>query len=378
VLIDELLAPGILVLTGSDGVGKTTAAAALAARAAVEQELRVVVLTIDPARRLASAMGLRQLGNRIREIPHDRLTGKGPRPRGRLFAGMLETKSAWDELIISQAGSREKAAAILDNPFYKEISGAFVGSHEYIAMERLYDLWRSQKYDLIVLDTPPSRNALDFLEAPNRMTELVGGGLLGLMARPGLRVGRIGLRMFSVTAKPLLMMADRLLGQGTLSELSEFLVSIESLYDGFKQRAEAVYDLLSRSSTNFLVVTTLEEVPFREAQFFVEKLREAGMHLAGAIVNKRLPELLRDPAASALARQLVVSQSDVKAALGANFLALREVALRDSDLMGRIDRLGAPVLGSVPVMDEPVHDITGLLEVGRQLAHEVPVATAAS
>ena len=377
-MIDELLAPGILVLTGSDGVGKTTAAAALAARAAVEQELRVVVLTIDPARRLASAMGLRQLGNRIREIPDDRLTGKGPRPRGRLFAGMLETKSAWDELIISQAGSRAKAAAILDNPFYKEISGAFVGSHEYIAMERLYDLWRSQRYDLIVLDTPPSRNALDFLEAPNRMTELVGGGLLGLMARPGLRVGRIGLRMFSVTAKPLLMMADRLLGQGTLSELSDFLVSIESLYDGFKQRAEAVYELLSRSSTTFLVVTTLEEVPFREAQFFVEKLREAGMQLAGAIVNKRLPELLRDPAATALARQLVASQSDVEAALGANFLALREVALRDSDLMGRIDQLGVPVLGSVPVMDEPVHDITGLLEVGRQLAGEAPVATAAS
>ena len=174
------------------------------------------------------------------------------------------------------------------------------------------------------------------------------------------------------------MMADRLLGQGTLSELSDFLVSIESLYDGFKQRAEAVYELLSRSSTTFLVVTTLEEVPFREAQFFVEKLREAGMQLAGAIVNKRLPELLRDPAATALARQLVASQSDVEAALGANFLAPREVALRDSDLMGRIDQLGVPVLGSVPVMDEPVHDITGLLEVGRQLAGEAPVATAAS
>ena len=161
--IDELLKPGILVLCGSDGVGKTTIAAALAARAAVREDMRVAVLTIDPARRLANAMGLAKLGNRLRPVD---LSRGGAKPKGTLEAGMLETKSAWDELITQQAGSRAKAEKILSNPFYKEISGAFVGSHEYIAMERLYDLEQSGKYDLIVLDTPPSRNALDFWRPP--------------------------------------------------------------------------------------------------------------------------------------------------------------------------------------------------------------------
>jgi anion-transporting ArsA/GET3 family ATPase len=366
--IDRMLAPGIIVMTGSDGVGKTTTSAALAARAAWTQDLRVAVLTIDPARRLANAMGLERLGNRLREVPlKDAVKGAG-KPAGRLFAGMLETKSAWDNLIISQVGSREKAAPILSNPFYKEISGAFVGSHEYIAMERLYDLWRSEKYDLIVLDTPPSRNALDFLEAPSRMTELVGGGLLGLLARPGVFAGKVGLRLFSLTTRPLMKMADTLLGQSTLSELSGFLVSVEGLYDGFKERAEAVYDLLGDESTRFVVVTTLEDVPFQEARYFVQKLREAGMHLAGGIVNKRMPPYLLDGPATNLARRLVERSTGVELALAENFLALRVLALRDKDLLARMEELGAPLLGSVPRMDAPVHDLEGLLEVGELLA----------
>jgi anion-transporting ArsA/GET3 family ATPase len=318
------------------------------------------VLTIDPARRLASAMGLPKLGNRLREV-------ELPRAKGRLYAGMLETKSAWDDLILRRAGNRARAQVILDNPFYKEISGAFVGSHEYIAMERLYDLWDSGDYDLVVLDTPPSRNALDFLEAPNRMTELIGGGLLRLLARPGLFAGRVGLRMFSVTAKPLLAIGDRLLGNNTLSELSQFLFSIEDLYDGFKERAEAVYDLLAAETTSFLVVTTLEDVPFEEARYFVERLREAGMHLYGAVVNKRLPEFLVDDAAAALARRMTTGSDALEAALGNNYLALRTVAQREHDLMARIEELGAPLVASAPRMPEPVNDLEGLLEVGELL-----------
>jgi anion-transporting ArsA/GET3 family ATPase len=365
--IDELLGPGILVLTGSDGVGKTTTSAALAARAAVQNDLRVAVLTIDPARRLANAMGLAKLGNRLRAVPLERA---GVRPKGTLFAGMLETKSAWDELIHKQAGNRAAAERIIQNPFYKEISGAFVGSHEYIAMERLYDLWQSQKYDLIVLDTPPSRNALDFLEAPNRMAELVSGGLLGLLARPGMAAGKVGFRMFSVATKPVMRIADRMLGGSTLSELSEFLLSIEGLYEGFKARAEGVYRLLEDRSTTFLVVTTLEDVPFDEARFFVEKLGQAGMHLGGAVVNKRLPGWLLDAAAARLASALDDEADPLLAALGSNYLAYRTLAQRDQDLMARIDELGVPLLGSVPRMPEPVHDLAGLLEVGAILAEE--------
>jgi anion-transporting ArsA/GET3 family ATPase len=363
VSLDQLARPGIVILCGSDGVGKTTTSAAFAARAARLRDLRVAVLTIDPARRLAGAMGLPKLGNKLREVSL-------PDARGRLYAGMLETKSAWDDLILRRAGSRARAQVILDNPFYKEISGAFVGSHEYIAMERLYDLWDSGDYDLVVLDTPPSRNALDFLEAPNRMTELIGGGLLRLLARPGLFAGRVGLRMFSVTAKPLLAIGDRLLGNRTLSDLSEFLFSIEDLYDGFKERAEAVYDLLAEPTTSFLVVTTLEEVPFEEARYFVERLREAGMHLHGAVVNKRLPRFLVDETAAAIARRMTTGPDPLEAALGNNYLALRTVALREQDLMSRIGELGVPLVAQAPRMPQPVHDLRGLLEVGELLAFE--------
>ena len=365
--IDSLLKPGILVLCGSDGVGKTTTAAALAARAAVREDMRVAVLTIDPARRLANAMGLAKLGNRLRQVKLEG-AGRGGAPRGRLEAGMLETKSAWDQLITQQAGSRTKAGKILSNPFYKEISGAFVGSHEYIAMERLYDLHQSGKYDLIVLDTPPSRNALDFLEAPNRMTELVSGGLLGLLARPGMFAGKVGLRMFSLTAKPIMRIADNLLGGSTLGELSEFLVSVEDMYEGFKARAEGVHALLGQASTSFLVVTTLEDVPFEEARFFVEKLSEARMHLVGAIVNKRLPAYLIDPAATNLARRVIERSTPMERALAENFLAYRTQGQRDQDLMTRIAELQVPLLGWVPRMREPVGDLDGLLEVAELLA----------
>jgi anion-transporting ArsA/GET3 family ATPase len=366
--IDALLGPGILVMCGSDGVGKTTTSAAIATRAAWNLDLRVAVLTIDPARRLANAMGLERLGNRLRKVPLDRLDGPMGRPVGSLSAGMLEAKSAWDDLILQRAGSPELAAGIMRNPFYKEISGAFVGSHEYIAMERLFDLWGSRKYDLIVLDTPPSRNALDFLEAPARMTELVSGGLLGLLARPGMFAGKVGMRMFSLTARPILSIADRLLGGKTLTELSEFLMSIEGLYEGFKQRAEGVYQLLGEAETKFIVVTTLEDVPFEEARFFVEKLKEARMHLAGAVVNKRLPSFLTDAAAATLARRLVERSSPAERLLAENYLDLRTLAQRDRDLLGRIEELGVPVLGSVPRMSEPINDLKGLLEVGELLA----------
>ncbi|MDQ6746891.1 MAG: AAA family ATPase [Candidatus Dormibacteraeota bacterium] len=366
--VDDLLKPGIVVMCGSDGVGKTTTAAALAARAAWYEDLRVAVLTIDPARRLANAMGLERLGNRLRKVDLEKAAGRGRAPRGTLCAGMLEAKSAWDDLIVQRAGSKELAASIMRNPFYKEISGAFVGSHEYIAMERLYDLWGSKKYDLIVLDTPPSRNALDFLEAPARMTELVSGGLLGMLARPGMFAGKVGLRMFSLTAKPIMSIADRLLGGSTLSELSEFLVSIEGLYEGFKQRAEGVYKLLGDGGTKFIVVTTLEDVPFEEARYFVEKLKEANMNLVGAVVNKRLPDLLTDARAANLARRLVERSPAVERLLAENYLDLRTLALRDQDLLARLEDLGVPLLGSVPRMLEPVNDLHGLLEVGDFMA----------
>jgi arsenite-transporting ATPase len=180
--------------------------------------------------------------------------------------------------------------------------------------------------------------------------------------------GKVGFRLFSVATKPVMRIADRMVGGTTMTELSEFLLSIEGLYDGFKRRAEGVYRLLEARSTSFVVVTTLEDVPFEEARFFVEKLMEAGMHLAGAVLNKRLPDWLLDKPAAKLAEEMAGGDDPVVAALGTNYLAFRTLALRDQDLMSRIDELGVPVLGSVPRMHEPVHDLGGLLEVGDLLA----------
>jgi arsenite-transporting ATPase len=189
-----------------------------------------------------------------------------------------------------------------------------------------------------------------------------------MLARPGAFAGKLGIRMFSVTARPVMKIADRLLGGTTMSELSEFLISIEGLYDGFKQRAEGVYQLLGAPSTRFIVVTTLEDVPFEEARFFVEKLGEAGMHLVGAVVNKRLPAYLIDEKAAGLARELSDSSDELERALAQNFLAYRILAQRDRDLMARVDELGVPLLGWVPRMHKPVHDLKALFEVGERLA----------
>jgi anion-transporting ArsA/GET3 family ATPase len=258
--LDALLAAKEMVLvTGSGGVGKTTTAAALAASAATHLGGRVLVLTVDPARRLADALGIGALGNNAIRVPDAAFAAAGVAPRGELWAAMLDTKAGWDELIRRHAPDVKVRDAVLANPLYQNITGRFVHSHDYLAMERLHELHASGQYDLIVVDTPPSRNALDVLDAPGRMREFFGSRLLRWLTVP------YRSRLFTAASKPFYQVADRVLGSRFLQDIAEFFILFQAMEKGFVKHAEQVEHLLGDHRTTFVVVTTLEAAPAHEA-----------------------------------------------------------------------------------------------------------------
>ena len=284
-----LAAKDIVIACGPGGVGKTTTAAALAATAVIEQGGRVLVLTVDPARRLADALGLKGIGNDEVRIPDDVFTEAAAHPRGELWAAMLDMKQSWDDLIRTHAPDEETREQILANPLYQNISGRFVQSHDYIAMERLYEIHTEGKYDLIVVDTPPTRNALDFLDAPQRMADFFSSRLLRWLIVP------YRSRLVNLASRPFYQVADRILGTQFLADISEFFILFQSMYVGFVERAEAVTRLLSDRRTTFMVVSTLEATPVREAEFFSAELTKRQLNLGAIVLNKVLPEYLPRP-----------------------------------------------------------------------------------
>jgi len=368
----ELGARAAVVCCGSGGVGKTTVSAALAMGIVAEYDKRVMVLTIDPARRLAAALGLHAVGPDPISVPAARLRRAGLRPRGELVAAMLDQKSTWDRMVERHAPTRQAAERILANRFYQGISTAFNGSQEYAAMEALYELHSGGEYDCVVVDTPPSRSALDFLEAPDRVNDFVGGRLLSWLAGPS----RLGWRAVNLAATPFLRMADRLLGADVLRELGEFVRDLQGLYDGVQQRSRRVKSLLRSADTAFAVVTTLEPLPFAEAEFFCQRLREEAMPLGAVVVNRLLPGDLLDGRAADAAGFLVehpragaawLSEAagervtaDTSRRLGAAFLTLHQLAVRDDRQVARLTHFGSLPLARLPLADREVVDIEGL------------------
>jgi anion-transporting ArsA/GET3 family ATPase len=366
-----LAAKDIVIACGPGGVGKTTTAAALAATAVVEQGGRVLVLTVDPARRLADALGLKGIGNDEVRIPDEVFARSAARPRGELWAAMLDMKQSWDDLIRTHAPDEATREHILANPLYQNISGRFVQSHDYIAMERLYEIHCEGKYDLIVVDTPPTRNALDFLDAPQRMADFFSSRLLRWLIVP------YRSRLVNMASKPFYQVADRILGTQFLADISEFFILFQSMYAGFVERAEAVTRLLSDRRTTFMVVSTLEATPVREAEFFSAELTERKLHLGAIVLNKVLPEYLRDPRADKLAQSMVgraaeladgltddpVVAGRVLGEVAESFLNFGVVARREAEQQAELK--GAPdVLVTVPFYDADIYDMGGLLELG--------------
>jgi anion-transporting ArsA/GET3 family ATPase len=381
-----LAAREIVVTCGAGGVGKTTTAAALGAVAATRLGGRVLVLTVDPARRLADALGLTGpggtgLGNTERRIDPTLFRAAGAEPRGELWAAMLDTKQSWDELIDRHAPDPSVRDAILANPLYDNITGKFVQSHDYIAMERLYELHASGDWDLIVVDTPPSRHALDFLDAPARMTEFFGSRLLRWLTVP------YRSKLFAAASRPFYDVADRILGSSFLHDIAEFFLLFQTMERGFVARAAEVTRVLSDRRTSFVVVSTLEAGPLGEARYFLDALQRRRLALGGVVLNQALPAVLRDPSArtaadrlradpDAAARRLAASGglapppdpialARVLSEIAESFANLALVATREAELAGEL-RVDAPTV-LVPSLPNDVADLDGLLAVGDRL-----------
>jgi anion-transporting ArsA/GET3 family ATPase len=382
----------VVVFCGSGGVGKTSVAAASALTAAARLGGKVLVLTIDPARRLADALGLEEFGNVARKVPLDAYLELGVEPRGELWAAMLDTKRSWDELVLRHAPDEATAYRILDNRMYHNVTSRFVQSHDYIAMERLFEVHASGEYDLIVIDTPPTRNAIDFLEAPARMAEFFGGRLLRWLTMPYRIGGGRGGRMINVASRPFYQMADRILGSQFLQDIAEFFLNFQSMYGGFVERAQSVEQLLHDRRTTFAVVTTLEGAPLREAETFCQELTKRDFHLGALVLNKMLPDYLLsadgDQAAEALGRDgdaiataLAALDNDtalddakatarVLRTLAESFRNYEVVARREAELrveLGHFSSPGPEVVVSVPSFDADIADVRGLARIGEVL-----------
>lgn len=383
--LDGLLAAKeIVIACGPGGVGKTTTAAAAGVMAALRQGGKVLVLTVDPAKRLANALGLEGIGNTESRVPDEAFRSAGLKPRGELWAAMLDTKESWDALIRRHAPDQQTRDQILANPLYKNISGRFVQSHDYIAMERLYEIHSEGKYDLIVVDTPPTRNALDFLDAPQRLADFFSSRLLRWLIVP------YRSRLVNVATKPFYQVADRILGTQFLADISEFFVLFQSMYDGFVERAGAVQRLLSDRRTTFMVVSTLEGVPLREAEFFAQELTSRHLHLGAIVLNKVLPAYLQGSAAATVAEAMKDRAEELATSLAPtlgsaditlgdvaqirrvitevadSFLNFRVVALREAEEKSQLGTV-PEVLATVPFFDTDIYDLAGLVRLGEQI-----------
>ncbi|KQQ42664.1 ArsA family ATPase [Nocardioides sp. Leaf307] len=368
--VDALLddtTTGIIVCCGSGGVGKTTTSAALALRAA-ERGRKVVVLTIDPARRLAQSMGIEELDNTPRPV-----TGLAEGATGSLDAMMLDMKRTFDEVVESQA-SPEKARQILENPFYVALSSSFAGTQEYMAMEKLgqihADAKRDGTYDLIVVDTPPSRSALDFLDAPERLSSFLDGRFIRLMLAPAKGPARLMTAGLGIVTNAL----TKILGAQVLRDLQTFVSAIDTVFGGFRQRAQRTYALLQAEGTAFLVVAAPEPDALREAAYFVERLSGDRMPLAGLVVNRASPapasDLSADEAMSAAAR-LRAGRTEDDLTAGLLRLHADQVRLveREAGLRARFAAAHPGVATAVvPALAGDVHDLGGLRRVGELLA----------
>jgi len=377
----------IIVCCGSGGVGKTTTAAALGLRAA-ERGRHVVVLTVDPARRLAQSMGLTSLDNTPRPVPLPDGHGEGG---GSLHAMMLDMKRTFDEIVEAHS-EPDRAAQILANPFYQSLSSSFAGTQEYMAMEKLGQLRRADEWDLIVVDTPPSRSALDFLDAPQRLSRFLDGRLIRLLTAPTRVSSRAYLKVVNAWVGIATGAVTKVLGTQLLRDVQTFVAALDTMFGGFRERAEDTYRLLQTPGTAFLVIATPEPDALREASYFVERLSQDRMPLAGLILNRVHPS----PAARlSAARSLAAAEALQAAGNGAPHsmpndaaadtaegsrhplavTALRlhaermQLAAAERRLAQRFTAAhpGVPV-ARVPAQPEDVHDLAGLRKIGESFA----------
>ena len=379
---DLLEGKEICICAGSGGVGKTTTSAAVALGMASRGK-KVAVLTIDPAKRLANSLGLPELGNEESLVEPERFAEAGVEMRGELWAMMLDAKRTFDDLVERHAPDEQTRDRILRNRVYQEISNAMAGSQEYMAMEKLYELHQEARYDLLVLDTPPTRHALDFIEAPERMTRFIEGKSLQFFLRPG----RFGVKVLGRSGGILFSALKRITGIDLLQDLSEFFQSFGDMAQGFSERAQRVNELLGRRCTTFVLVTAPERDSIEEGLFFWRRLKEARLPFGGVVVNKVHPDYVRmqERAAGRQERPAGLPQdellqrlersfdgtpgaAELAAKVAENFERYQVLSERDRANMELLTRrLEKECVLEVPYFDEDVHDIASLNRVNRYL-----------
>lgn len=363
----------VLVCVGSGGVGKTTTAAALALWGAM-QGRRTMVLTIDPAKRLAQSLGLEALSNTPQSLAQSLFDHAGIEIRGSMDAAMLDQKSAWDEFILRNAPNEEAAELILGNEFYEQLSRSFAGSTEYMAIEELCRIHETGEYDLIVLDTPPTAHALDFLEAPRRLRRFLDRKAVRSLVLPYVRVGWIAWKSASRSARFLLSKVEDATGVQTLRQIAEFFVAMETVFDGITDRSLRVERLLAGDRTAFILIAGPEEQVLDESEYLGARMAELGMPLKGVIMNRVHPEPFDDDAAGLDDPYIVQIRAHMDA-LGiestvADWLlelyedvcktAYAESIRREAFEFGLAEEV---TLAAVPEMDRDVHDLHGLAEI---------------
>jgi anion-transporting ArsA/GET3 family ATPase len=385
----------VIVCCGSGGVGKTTVAAAVGLRAA-ERGRRVVVLTVDPARRLAQSMGLTSLDNTPRPVE-----GVDTAAGGSLHAMMLDMKRTFDEIVEAHSDP-DRASQILANPFYQSLSSSFAGTQEYMAMEKLGQLRRAEEWDLIVVDTPPSRSALDFLDAPQRLGRFLDGRLIRVLTAPAKVGGRAYMKVLNTGFSLVTGVLTKVLGAQVLRDVQTFVTALDTMFGGFRERADYTYRLLQTPGTAFLVIAAPEPDALREASYFVERLSRDRMPLAGLIVNRvHRARAARLSAARSLAAAEMLQNGNGRRSADddghdgphAGYperYPLAEAALRlhaeRMQLRTRERRLAEHFIAAhpsvpmaeIPARPEDVHDLAGLRAIGESLAGEDPATRPAA
>jgi anion-transporting ArsA/GET3 family ATPase len=356
----------VVVCCGAGGVGKTTTAAAMALRAA-EYGRTVVVLTIDPAKRLAQALGIKDLGNSPQRVP------LAPEVSGELHAMMLDMRRTFDEMVIQYSGP-ERAQGILDNQFYQTVATSLAGTQEYMAMEKLGQLLAEDRWDLVVVDTPPSRNALDFLDAPKRLGGFMDSRLWKLLLGPGRGIGKLVSGAMGLAMRAL----STVLGSQMLSDAAAFVQSLDATFGGFREKADRTYELLKRRGTQFVVVSAAEPDALREASFFVDRLSSEHMPLAGLILNRTHPTLTSlhaDKAAEAADALAAEDPESLTAAVLRIHAARAETAKREVRLLSRFTGANPHVsIVGVPSLPFDVSDLEALRAIADQITGEAEAA----
>jgi len=372
---------------GSGGVGKTTTAATLGIGAA-RAGRRTLVLTIDPAKRLANSLGLEGLGHDPREVPRERLAEAGmPLPEaGALFAMMLDQKRAFDELVERHAKDPATRDRIFANPIYRQVSSTLAGSHEYAAMSKLYEIQAEGGYDLIVLDTPPTANALDFLDAPERLSAAIDSPAIEWLTKPYLEAGKFSVKAVGMGAAFVLGRLARFVGSDFLEEMAKFFVEFSQILGGFRERAQRIYDVLRRPDVAFVLVSSAESMSVDEALYFHDRLVAGQLPLGGFVANRVHPRRppVDPPGGPPLDRATLVAKLEARPELRGlppddlvQLAADLERTHRELDALAQVDRAQvdrlrkkgtAPVV-EIPLFEEDVYDVTAL---GKLLAHLAP------